>query len=113
MLIGSVPLHEHWHLHSTDLTHATPAAHSHPQVRETSRRPLVLGSRGPAPVEKSVEEVRRDFSDIVLAPQLQVRCSTPLSLLTGLLLGLLPLLHVCGFGASSGVGEEGRVRTCS
>jgi hypothetical protein len=39
-------------------------------VRETSRRPLL--GRGAAPVEKSVEEVKRDFSDIVLEPRLQV-----------------------------------------
>jgi hypothetical protein len=39
-------------------------------VRETSRRPLA--GRGSAPVEKSVEEVKRDFSDIVLEPTLQV-----------------------------------------
>ncbi|KAL4854855.1 ATPase family AAA domain-containing protein 3 [Chlorella vulgaris] len=38
-------------------------------VRETSRRPLA--GRGSAPVEKSVEEVKRDFSDIVLEPTLQ------------------------------------------
>lgn len=39
-------------------------------VRETSRKPLV--GRGSAPVEKTVEEVKRDFSDIVLEPALQV-----------------------------------------
>ena len=39
-------------------------------VRETSRKPLV--GRGAAPVEKTVEEVKRDFSDIVLQPGLQV-----------------------------------------
>ena len=39
-------------------------------VRETSRRPLV--GRGAGPKEKSMEEVKRDFSDIVLEPQLQV-----------------------------------------
>ncbi|GAB4815326.1 hypothetical protein N2152v2_002372 [Parachlorella kessleri] len=39
-------------------------------VRETSKRPFLAGSRGKAP-EKTTEEVRRDFSDIVLAPQLQ------------------------------------------
>ncbi|PSC70197.1 ATPase family AAA domain-containing 3-B [Micractinium conductrix] len=38
-------------------------------VRETSRKPLV--GRGAAPVEKTVEEVKRDFSDIVLQPGLQ------------------------------------------
>ncbi|KAL4421615.1 hypothetical protein ABPG75_010906 [Micractinium tetrahymenae] len=38
-------------------------------VRETSRKPLL--GRGAAPVEKSAEQVRRDFSDIVLEPQLQ------------------------------------------
>ena len=39
-------------------------------MRETSRRPLV--GRGAGPKEKSMEEVKRDFSDIVLEPQLQV-----------------------------------------
>lgn len=42
-----------------------------PQVRETSRRPFLAGSRGKAP-EKTAEEVRRDFSDIVLAPQVGI-----------------------------------------
>ncbi len=38
-------------------------------VRETSRKPLL--GRGAAPVEKSVDQVKRDFSDIVLEPGLQ------------------------------------------
>ncbi|PRW20514.1 ATPase family AAA domain-containing 3-B [Chlorella sorokiniana] len=38
-------------------------------VRETSRKPLI--GRGAAPVEKTAEQVKRDFSDIVLQPQLQ------------------------------------------
>lgn len=39
-------------------------------VRETSRKPL-LGGGGRAPATKTTEEVRRDFGDIVLAPELQ------------------------------------------
>ncbi|KAL4542303.1 hypothetical protein Ndes2526B_g09270 [Nannochloris sp. 'desiccata'] len=38
-------------------------------VRETSRKPLV--GRGSAPKEKSSEEVRKDFSDVVLQHELQ------------------------------------------
>lgn len=38
-------------------------------VRETSRRPLV--GRGTASAPKSAEEVRKDFGDIVLQPELQ------------------------------------------
>ncbi|KAI7840123.1 hypothetical protein COHA_006164 [Chlorella ohadii] len=38
-------------------------------VRETSRKPLI--GRGAAPVEKTTEQVKRDFSDIVLQPGLQ------------------------------------------
>ena len=40
-------------------------------VRETSRRPLLGGRRGAAAGVKTSEEVRRDFGDIVLAPELQ------------------------------------------
>ena len=39
-------------------------------MRETSRRPLL--GRGSAPVGKTMEDVKRDFSDIVLQPGLQV-----------------------------------------
>lgn len=38
-------------------------------VRETSRRPLV--GKGNVPAKKSLEDVKRDFSDIVLNPSLQ------------------------------------------
>jgi ATPase family AAA domain-containing protein 3A/B len=38
-------------------------------VRETSRKPLL--GRGTAPAPKSAEEVRKDFGDIVLQPELQ------------------------------------------
>ena len=78
-----------------------------PQVRETSRR--VFGRSGPNTVkaEKSLDAVKRDFSDIVLPAQLQERVRALAAVTANTRRHGAPFRHMMFYGANA------RPRACS